>query len=138
MALCAILLSWVVELSDYERFEGCPELRMVPHEFLENEACGGRRCKVLGWYPGQGDVVYLDDRMDIENNLLHTSIALHEIVHWVQGEAGALLSNCDESIRAEREAYAVQRQFLTAYGSYYPVGSVLPMLRCRSQDAVHG
>jgi hypothetical protein len=130
MELCAVLLAWAIHLSDYDPIEGCPEFREVPHAWLEEHACNGRSCKVLGWYPGEGDVVYLDDRMDIENNLLHTSIALHEVVHWLQGEAGALLQDCETSIAAEREAYAIQRQYLVEYGRYQPVGSVLPMLRC--------
>lgn len=78
MDLCAVLLSWVFNLSDYDRVEGCPTLQTVPHQWLEEKACSGRRCRVLGWYPGHGDVVYLDQHMDIQNNLLHTSIALHE------------------------------------------------------------
>ena len=85
---------------------------------------------MLGWYPGEGDVVYLDDSMDEEDNLLHTSIALHEIVHWVQNEEGHLLHDCASTRGAEREAYFIQRQFLELYGSYYPTGAVLPMIRC--------
>ena len=130
MELCAILLSWVLHFSDYQDIEGCPEMRSVPHTWLEEQACDGRDCKVLGWYPGDGNVVYLDDSMDVEDNLLHTSIALHEIVHWVQHEEGHLSDDCASSIGAEREAYHIQRQFLELYGSYYPTGSVLPMLRC--------
>ena len=130
MELCAILLSWVMHLSDLGPVQGCPEFRTVPHAWLEEQACEGRKCKVLGWYPGEGDIVYLDERMDLDGNLFHTSIALHEIVHWVQGVEGSLTGNCESAILAEREAYAVQREFLVAYGEYYPVGSVLPMLRC--------
>ena len=130
MDLCTVLLAWVLHLSDYQDVSGCPEMRRVPHAWLEEQACNGRSCRVLGWYPGKGDVVYLDERMDLENDLFHTSIALHEIVHWVQGSQGALLQDCRASIAAEREAYAIQRQYLQAYGSYYPTGAVLPMLRC--------
>jgi len=132
MNLCAVLLSWVFNLSDYERVEGCPTMQTVPHEWLEEQACSGRKCRVLGWYPGRGDVVYLDERMDIQNNLLHTSIALHEIAHWVQGKAGSLLQDCETSLLAEREAYHIQAKFLQAYGTYQPVGSVLPMIHCEA------
>jgi hypothetical protein len=55
---------------------------------------------------------------------------LHELVHWLQGKQGAGLESCEQSIAAEREAYAIQSQFLVEYGTYYPVGRVLPMLRC--------
>jgi hypothetical protein len=130
MELCSILLSWIVYLSDFERVEGCPELRMVSHEWLEQRACGGRDCKVLGWYPGSGDVVYLDGRLDLNGDLHHASIALHEIVHWLQGRAGALLGTCTAGIDAERQAYAIQQEYLVAHGRYLPTGTVMPMLRC--------
>ncbi|MCM8857775.1 MAG: hypothetical protein LC541_19405 [Candidatus Thiodiazotropha sp.] len=136
MELCAILLSWVFTLSDYQQVDNaCPEMRMVEHSWLEERACDGRACKVLGWYPGSGDVVYLDDRMDLDNNIFHTSVAVHELVHWLQDKEGALLENCEQSIEAEREAYNIQSKFLVEYGTYYPVGAVLPMLRCEDQPA---
>jgi len=130
MELCLLLLSWISHLSDYEKGATCPELRSVQHEWLEAEACSGRECKVLGFYPGEGDVVYLDDRLDLQNDLVHSSIALHEIVHWLQGKAGALLGDCTAAIAAEREAYHIQQSYLIAYGRYQPTGTVLPMLRC--------
>ncbi|MEL0583594.1 MAG: hypothetical protein AAES65_01770 [Candidatus Thiodiazotropha sp. (ex. Lucinoma kazani)] len=136
MELCAILLSWVFTLSDYQQVDNaCPEMRMVEHSWLEERACDGRACKVLGWYPGSGDVVYLDDRMDLDNNIFHTSVAVHELVHWLQDKEGALLENCEQSIEAEREAYNIQSKFLVEYGTYHPVGAVLPMLRCEDQPA---
>ncbi len=136
MDLCTVLLAWAIKLTDYAPRDDCPELRMVPHEMLEEQACSGRSCAVLGWYPGEGDVVYLDQRMDIRNNLYHSSIALHEIVHWLQGHAGALLQDCDSSLAAEREAYSAQQLYLVEYGSYYPSGPVLPMLRCKPAPVV--
>jgi hypothetical protein len=139
MELCAVLLSWVFTLSDYQRMDNeCPEMKMVPHTWLEEQACAGRSCKVLGWYPGSGDVVYLDDRLDLENNIFHTSVAVHELVHWIQGKEGALLQNCEQSIEAEREAYNIQSKYLVEYGTYYPVGSVLPMLHCDGDSPAGG
>ena len=130
MELCLLLLSWIAHLSVYEKVDGCPELRSVPHQWLEEQACKGRRCRVLGWYPGKGDVVYLDDRMRPEHDLVHASIALHEIVHWLQGRAGALLGDCTAGIEAEREAYGIQQSYLIAHGRYQPTGTIMPMLRC--------
>jgi hypothetical protein len=136
MEPCAVLLSWIFTLSDYQRVNNeCPEMEMVSHSWLEEQACDGRPCKVLGWYPGEGDVIYLDDRMDLEYNIFHTSVALHELVHWLQGKRGALLQDCEQSIAAEREAYAIQSQLLVEYGTYYPVGSVIPMLRCEEGES---
>ena len=131
MELCAVLLSWALHLSEFQAPAGqCPEIQRVSHGELERRACSGRPCKVLGWYPGSGDVIYVDDRLDIDNDLFHSSIVLHEIVHWLQGHAGTLLLGCAQSIAAEREAYHIQQQFLNAYGSYHPTGTVVPMMRC--------
>ncbi len=131
MDMCAMLLHWVLYLSGREPVEGCPRMVMVAHSWLEERACQGRSCKVLGWYPGSGDAIYLDDRMDIENNLVHTSIALHELVHWVQRAEGTLGETCQSSVSAEREAYFIQRLYLDQYGSPYPIGSVLGTLDCK-------
>lgn len=125
-----MLLSWVMHLSAYAGVEGCPEMVPVSHEWLEEHACYGESCDVLGWYPGGGEKIYLDERLDLENNTVHASIALHELVHWVQGVEGTLTESCESSVAAEREAYLIQRTFLEHYGSIYPVGSVLPRLRC--------
>lgn len=127
---CVLLLHWVLHLSGRGPVEGCPDLVPVSHAWLEEHACHGQACKVLGWYPGSGNAVYLDDGMDIENNLVHTSIALHEVVHWVQREEGTLGETCKSSVAAEREAYYIQRLFLDQYGSAYPIGSVLQTLGC--------
>lgn len=136
MELCAILLSWALHLSTFETAPGrCPEIDRVSHQQLEDQACGGRDCKVLGWYPGFGDVIYVDDRLDVENNLFHSSIVVHELVHWLQGRAGTLLLDCARSVAAEREAYHIQQLYLTAYGSYHPPGMVIPMLRCAPTKA---
>lgn len=56
----------------------------VIHAWLEEHGCGSRACQALVWYPGSGDTIYLDGRMEIENDLVRTSIALRERVHWVQ------------------------------------------------------
>lgn len=131
MELCAILLSWALHLSTFETAPGqCPDIESVSHQQLEERACSGRDCKVLGWYPGFGDVIYIDDRLNIEDDLFHSSIVVHEMVHWLQGRAGTLLLDCARSVDAEREAYHVQQLYLTAYGVFQPLGMVLPMLRC--------
>lgn len=130
MEICAVLLSWVLHLSGYHDIDGCPEMVWVGHEWLEENACYGQPCKVLGWFPGSGNSIYLDERLDLEKNIVHASIALHELVHWVQGVEGTVTDSCESSVAAEREAYGIQRRFLEQYGSFYPVGAVLPTLRC--------
>ena len=136
MEMCAVLLSWVLHLSEYPRVDGCPEMVSVSHAWLEEHACYGQSCKVLGWFPGSGNTIYLDEDLDLENNIVHASIAVHELVHWVQGVEGTLTDTCESSVAAEREAYRIQRSFLEQYGSFHPVGSVLPTLRCEEPSPV--
>lgn len=120
-------------LSDFAPVEGCPELRMVDHQWLEEQACEGRKCRVLGWYPGSGDVIYLDESLDLQRTF-DASVALHEIVHWVQGRAGRLAADCSTALSAERQAYYIQREYLVSYGSAYPAINGMHRLWCDSQQ----
>ncbi|MCG7999502.1 MAG: hypothetical protein JAY99_08250 [Candidatus Thiodiazotropha lotti] len=42
------LLDFLVVANEY------PELHMIVYSWLEEQACNGRPCKVLGWYPVSG------------------------------------------------------------------------------------
>lgn len=138
--LFAVLLSWAVTLSGLPAPEQPPEVIRVPHAFFVEKACGGQECKVYGWYAG-GRQVYLDERMDPQEDLLAASVVVHEMVHYLQGvhrnhgipAAGAAygeLPRCSEAIDLEREAYAVQREFLLRYGVYQPVGVSMLRVGC--------
>jgi len=73
------------------------------------------QCEVLGWYAG-GSTIYLDDRLDPLGNMWDRGIVVHEIVHYLQEEAGAFdaLAACRRWLEREDEAFAVQRQWLRA------------------------
>jgi hypothetical protein len=135
--LLAILMSWSVTLSGYSRPRAAPEIVMAPHSYLIAEACGGRECQVLGWYP-PGQKIFLDDRLDPATSLYASSVVVHEMVHFLQQQSGRFEESvdCAFAVEREREAYAVQREFLLRSGSYQPVGASLHAVRCgRTPDA---
>jgi hypothetical protein len=134
--MLAILMSWAVTLSGYPRPDTAPEIVMVSHSYLVAKACGGRECKVLGWYP-PGQKIFLDDRLDPANSLYASSIVVHEMVHFLQQQFGHYEEGftCATALSREREAYAVQREFLLRSGAYQPVGASMHAVGCeRTHD----
>lgn len=129
--LHATLLSWAVDLSGLPVPAQPPAVRRMPHAFFVESACHGHECKVLGWFP-PGDTVYVDDRLDPRDNLLAASIVVHEMVHYLQYRAAAagLEFSCAQSIALERQAYGAQREFITRYGVYRPVGASMHQVGC--------
>jgi len=141
--LYAILLSWAVTLSGYPMPDHPAEVMTVSHAYLVDHACNGRECKVMGWFP-PGRTIYVDDRLKPRDSLLAASIVVHEMVHHLQHEAGRIDPSkwsCENAIALEREAYAVQREFLLRYGVYQPVGVSMQRVGCeltRSHDSDPG
>jgi hypothetical protein len=129
--LRAALLSWAVVLSGLPTPARAPRVQRMPHEFFVRNACGSHECKVLGWFP-PGETIYLDQRLDPENNLLAASIVVHEMVHFLQFQAARTAADfsCVQSIELERQAYGVQREFITRYGVYRPVGASMHHVGC--------
>lgn len=130
----AVLLSWAVTLSGYPMPQQKAEIVRVPHAYLVERACGGRECKVMGWFP-PGQTIYLDERLNPKDSLFAASVLVHEMVHHLQHEAGRLDPakwSCENSIQLEREAYAIQREFLLRYGVYQPVGVSMHNAGCES------
>lgn len=143
--LYAALLSWAVTLSGYPVPAEPPVVVAKPHAFFVQQACDGQECKVLGWYAG-GKKVYVDETLDPQNNLFDSSIVVHEMVHYLQGVArgddelkpGAAFNvapSCDQLVKWEREAYAVQREYVLRYGSLVPVGVSMAHAHCEPGEA---
>jgi hypothetical protein len=130
--LLQVLLSWAVVISGYPAPAQQPEVVRVPHAFMVEHACNARECRVLGWYAG-GRAIYIDERLDPQNDLFHSSIVVHEMVHYLQHEAGVLtkVSDCKQALLFEREAYSVQSMYLTRYGMYRPVGAASVSATCQ-------
>jgi hypothetical protein len=129
--LYAALLGWSVKLSGYPQPATAPTVEFVPQEFFNEHACGGRPCRVWGWYPNTGgNVVYvheaaralLEDGSD-PRSLLAASIVVHEFTHYLQAaDRGFTQYECNEALELEHEAYAVQNAYLMTYGRYMQVG----------------
>lgn len=136
--LCAMALSWAIKLTDYTREMAeagrglkCPVIHQVSHEFLVDSACSGRECKVVGWYPGEGNNIFIDQRLDTDS-LDTLSLLVHELVHWLQWKTGKLDEGvCEAWVSAEREAYGAQRSFFVFHGLHVPVGVVLHTTHCK-------
>ena len=121
--IIAVLLSWAVTLSGYPAPTVLPVIHFVPHHQLEEMACDGKTCGVLGWHP-PGIDLYFDDRMDPENSTTSSSIIVHEMVHFLQEVSHKYPSppTCDQLFEMEQEAGHVQRDYLTQYGRIQTVG----------------
>jgi hypothetical protein len=131
--LCAALLSWAVTLSGYPHPGDCPQVIQVEQKKMEELACYGRKCRVLGWYPGSGHSVYINEALGqrLNNSTYARSILLHEMVHYLQWVGSDRMElDCETAVLAEREAYRVQSEYITRQGVYRPVGQALPSFRC--------
>lgn len=115
------LMHAVGRLSDYPVPATLPAVYRVPHEKIEEIACG-RKCPALGAYR-RGDGVYLDDSLQPETNVFARSVLLHELVHYVQDLSAVTEhhESCDHWYRREKEAYAIQEYFLSLVGSEHRV-----------------
>lgn len=129
--LYAGLLHWAVKLSGYPQPSTPPTIEFVSQEFFNDNACGGRQCRVWGWYPNTGkNVVFVHEaaRELIEDgsdprSLLAASIIVHEFTHYLQAVSrGFARYECNDALALEHEAYTVQNAYLVAYGRYMQVG----------------
>jgi hypothetical protein len=143
--LYAALLSWAITLSGYPAPQRLPEIVKQPHSFFVQQACNGHECKVMGWYAG-GNKLYIDATLDPENDLLASSVVVHEMVHYLQavargddalksGAAFGAAPTCQQLVRWEYEAYAVQREYILRYGTYLPVGISMLHAHCETSDS---
>jgi hypothetical protein len=135
--LYAIMMSWAVTLSGYSLPDTPPDIAAVSHSYLVEHACGGRECKVMGWFP-PGHTIFLDKRLNPKVSLYASSILVHEMVHYLQHQSGRLNApfSCETAIELEREAYAVQQEYLTRYGVYQPVGVSMHSSGCETASAL--
>ena len=142
--ILAVLMSWAVTLSGYPTPAAMPHVEAVAHEYFVEHACGGRECKVLGWY-ARGHTLYVDRRLDYRDSLYASSIVVHEMVHYLQqldverraAQSPGTATICPSAIAMEREAYGVQREYLLRSGEYRPVGISMHSVGCEEGVAAH-
>ena len=133
------LLGWAVALSGYQKPATSPTVEFMPQAFFNANACGGKRCRVWGWYPNTGgNVVYVHEaaRALIEDSsdprsLLAASIVVHEFTHYLQAADRSFAKyGCAQALSLEREAYNVQNAYIVAYGRYMQVGISMQNAGC--------
>jgi hypothetical protein len=114
-----VLLSWASHLSGYPAAEAPPAVQFEPHSFFVEQACGGRDCRVVGWYNDE-NVIYLDEKHRDDDSTFAASLVVHELVHFLQHQSGHYDSlSCEDSLAREREAYRVQNRYIIeAHGSF--------------------
>jgi hypothetical protein len=106
--LVATLLVSIQLLAGFDLPAEPPEVVFVPHERLQDEACDGP-CEVYGWFP-PGRIIYLDDRLDPVRDIAARGILIHELVHYLQQEAGTFPASggCRTWLKREWQAYDIQ------------------------------
>jgi hypothetical protein len=110
------LLDAITQLSSFRKPATIPHVTRASREEIERTICDGP-CMVKAWYrPDEG--VFLDETLRPESNLIHRSILLHELVHFVQEEngEGANLDPCHRWVQREQQAYELQAQYLAVIG----------------------
>ena len=107
-----ILLSWASHLSGYSVPEVPPTVQYEPHSYFVEHACGGRDCRVVGWYNDE-NVIYIDQKHRDDDSTFAASLVVHELVHYLQHQSGQFDSrSCEDSLAREREAYGVQNRYM--------------------------
>ena len=111
------LLNSITRMSDYPKPSTTPPITKVSRAEIERTICSGP-CPVKAWHmPGEG--IFMDERLTPETDLVHRSILLHELVHYLQeiNGDGASMDECDRWLHREREAYRLQNQYLGLIGN---------------------
>ena len=111
------LLDTITRMSDYPKPNIAPRVSKVSRAEIERTICSGP-CPVKAWHlPETG--IFMDDSLAPETNLVHRSILLHELVHFLQevNGAGAGMDECSRWLHREREAYWLQNQYLSLIGN---------------------
>lgn len=108
-----MLLSWTVSLSGYDMPEQLPDIDFRPESFFVERAClGNSKCRVAAWYDNQG-TIYLDERLEKNDDPFTDSLIVHELVHYLQDLSMKFEeASCQNHMLREREAYGIQRQYL--------------------------
>lgn len=129
--LIVVLMSWASLLSGYPLPDSYLTVVFISHEEIRSKACNGQPCKVFGWYGG-GDTVYLDVKLNPQEDMYATSILVHELVHVLQQQKGFYGEqySCSQAMKMEREAYHIQKEFLVRQGVYLPIGVSIFRTEC--------
>ena len=89
-----------------------------------------KNCRVAAWYDNNG-TISLDTRLANLEDPIIRSVVVHELVHYLQDLSGEFKSgDCQEQLRKEQHAYAVQRTYLNRiagrFAATYPIYGPCP------------
>ena len=116
--LVSDLFAVISAVSSYPEPYHLPPVQLRPLSELQAMVCKGP-CQLRGFYmPRKG--VYLNDTLDIRNDVIARSVLLHELVHHVQelsGRFDIVPNQCDRWWSREREAYEIQNAYLRENGN---------------------
>ena len=120
-------MAWIHTTAAYAVPETAPRIEFVQPRLIADIMCDGRpRCPVLAMYL-HGNTIFLDDRLDVHRDDYHTSILLHELVHYVQQQSGRFMEgDCDSWVKEEQEAFRIQAAWLRERTIFLPQRPQIP------------
>jgi hypothetical protein len=95
---------------------------------------------MVAFYDMEKNTIFLKNTLDLDTTI-GQSFLLHEMVHVLQHKAFGkdIFDDCDNTVRSERLAYAVQNKFLINNGLFDRFGDSLAFMTCATnQDAKQG
>jgi hypothetical protein len=134
-SLVADLFVAIQSLSGYLPPTVPPQVHRVPQAEISQQFCRGP-CQIKAVYdPTLG--VFIDDGLDVHNNVFARSILLHELVHHVQSVSGRFDlgdSECTRRNTAEQEAYFIQNRYLMEMNDGHRVAMTGWAARCNDGE----
>ncbi len=95
---------------------------------------------MMAFYDIPKNTIFLKNTLDLDSTR-DLSFLLHEMVHVLQHRSlgDVIFSDCENTVRSERAAYAVQNRFLINNGLFDRFGDSLAYMTCsNTQDAKEG
>lgn len=134
-ALVADLFAAIQLLSGYAPPTVPPQVHRVPQAQISEQFCHAP-CEIKAVYdPTLG--VFIDERLDVRDNIFARSILLHELVHHVQSVSGRFDmggSECARRNTAEQEAYFIQNRYLMRMNDGHRVAMTGWAARCNDRE----
>ena len=91
-----------------------PKVIVTNQEMIEHIVCKNNGCVALG--AANQDAIFIADSIDLRS-VKGKGILFHEIVHALQNiQFGRASYDCDEWVRREEEAYALQNKWVSERG----------------------
>ncbi|MBK7664847.1 MAG: DUF4157 domain-containing protein [Sterolibacteriaceae bacterium] len=134
--LLAYLLSAAASLSGYPQVavDALPPIVRMSAAEMRRAVCdhGQNSCAdMAAVFDTDGGRILLRDDLDLDS-AADNSFLVHELVHVLQHRqrGGRIFAGCHETLRTEREAYAVQNRYLKREGQFLRFGEGLAFMRC--------